>query len=227
MALTAQVENRISMVVDEMLSSVQAAANGITLTEILDHKNPIIRELFNMNADEYIWFFVMERVERSFVTKLGHVVEDIVRVLIESQGGTVVGRGKKDWQPYDLKFKLFEKEYWIEIKSILGQNKSNWQSIDANRQNAREHGVEFRLGVYYETAKRQKSEDDVLIGQAFWSFVGGAPDTQQLVFEKLRGRGRTFSLRSVVNERTQTLINEMHSHSNMRSIPHPDRVIPS
>ena len=209
MGLPTQVESRISIANDEMFLSVRDAVNGITLQEILEHKNPLIRELFSKNEEEYIWFFVMERAERSFVTKMGHLVENIVRALIESQGGTVVGSGKKDWQPYDLKFILHGKEYWMEIKSILGQNKSNWQGIEANRQMARNNGVEFRLGVYYETAKRQKPEDDVLIGEAFWSFVGGSPDTQQLVFDLLQGKGGVCSIRKIVEDQTHNLVRQL------------------
>src|SRR5262245_42160387 len=113
MALPGNVVEYISSALDGMFRSVRSAADNISLREILEEKNPLIRELFSETEEEYVGFFVMERVERSFVTTLGHVVEGIVRTLIGSQGGTVLGSGKKDWKPYDLKFLLHGVEYWM------------------------------------------------------------------------------------------------------------------
>jgi hypothetical protein len=82
---------------------------------------------------------------------------------------------------------------------------------EANRRLAQEQGREFRLGVYYSTAKKRVQADYVLVGQAFWAFVGGHPDTQQQVFELLRGKGRAFSIRSIVANRTRALVAELKS----------------
>jgi hypothetical protein len=127
MSIPKSVVEDISAALDGMFRSVRDAADKITLREILEEKNPLIRGLFNETAKEYVSFFVMERVERSLVTTPGHVVADIVWALIRAQNGDIIGSGERDWKPYDLKFVLDGRKYWREIKSILEQNSSNWK----------------------------------------------------------------------------------------------------
>jgi hypothetical protein len=149
----------------------------------------------------------MERVERSFVTRIGHMIEKLVELLVEGQGGEVLGK-KKDWKPYDLKFRLNDgKEYWVEIKSILNQNNSNWKTIRAHKENANKQGKEFRLCVYYRTSLNI-SDESIVVGKDFWSFVGGDADTETVLFRLITGIGREFSFLDLIQKKADILLEE-------------------
>ncbi|RUT01114.1 hypothetical protein DSM106972_071200 [Dulcicalothrix desertica PCC 7102] len=207
MALSSTIKGEISEYLESLIPSVIISLNKLTLKDILYHKNPLIREIFYDNPKEFISFFVMERVERSFVTTMDNVIENIVEILVKSQGGEIVGT-KKDWKPYDLKFRLPDgKEYWLEIKSILEQNNSNKRSITTYKDNAAEHGKEFRLCIYYPT-KLTSKEPHILIGKEFWSFVGGHDNTQSEVFNLIRYTAKNFSFKDLIDSRTELLLEE-------------------
>lgn len=207
MALSSTTKGEISEYLESLIPSVKASLNKLTLNDILHHKNPLIREMFHDNPKEFISFFVMERVERSFVTTIGNVIENIVEILVKSQDGEIVGT-KKDWKPYDLKFRLKDgKEYWLEIKSILEQNNSNKRSITTSRDNAAKQGKEFRLCIYYPTRLTSK-EEYILIGKEFWSFIGGDNSTQSEVFSLIRNTAKNFSFKDLIESRTELLLKE-------------------
>jgi hypothetical protein len=211
LALSTQTKYKISQYLESLIPSVINSVHQLTLDEIINHKNPLIREMFHHNPREFMTFFVMERVERSFVTLMGNMIEKIVEILVEAQGGEIIGT-RKDWRPYDLKFCSPDgKEYWLEIKSILQQNNSNLKSITVSRENAIKQGKEFRLCIYYPT-KNISKEDYILIGKEFWSFVGGDTATQLEVFNLIRNTARDFSFSSLVESRTQTLLEEYISN---------------
>ncbi len=207
MALSSTIKGEISEYLESLIPSVIASLNKLTLNEILHHKNPLVREMFYDTPKEFISFFVMERIERSFVTTMGNVIENIVEILVKSQGGEIVGT-KKDWKPYDLKFRLKDgKEYWLEIKSILEQNNSNKRSITTYKDNAAKQGKEFRLCIYYPT-KLTSKEEYILIGKEFWSFVGGHDSTQSEVFKLIRNTAKDFSFQDLIQNRTELLLKE-------------------
>ncbi|GAB1539930.1 hypothetical protein NUACC21_25990 [Scytonema sp. NUACC21] len=148
MALSIATQERINIYLRSLLPDVEKSVNNLSLKEIMEQKNPLVQQMFYNNPKEFITFFVMERVERSFVTLMGNMIEKIVEILVEGQRGEIIGT-KKDWKPYDLKFKLSDgKEYWVEIKSIINQNNSNKRSIDIHRAKALAQGKEFRLCIY-------------------------------------------------------------------------------
>jgi Type II restriction endonuclease EcoO109I len=143
LSLSVETKRKISKYLESLILSVIKSADGLTLKEIIHQKNPLIREMFYNNPEEFITFFVMERVERSFVTLMGNMIENIVEILVQAQGGEIIGT-KKSWKPYDLKFRLRDgKEYWLEIKSITGQNNSNLSSIKKNRDKAIQEAKNF------------------------------------------------------------------------------------
>ena len=98
MALSAQTKHEISEYLESLIPRVIESANKLTLKEIINKKNPLVREMFYDNPEEFITFFVMERVERSFVTLMGKIIENIVEILVQAQGGEIIGT-KKDWEP--------------------------------------------------------------------------------------------------------------------------------
>jgi hypothetical protein len=211
LALSAQTKHEISEYLESLIPRVIESANKLTLKEIINKKNPLVREMFYDNPEEFITFFVMERVERSFVTLMGKIIENIVEILVQSQGGEIIGT-KKDWEPYDLKCILPDgKEYWLEIKSITGQNNSNQNSINKYRDVAVKEGKEFRLCIYYPTKSNIKSNnkaDYILIGEEFWSFVGGDIATESYIFNLIRNIARDFSFTTLVRTRTEELLEE-------------------
>ncbi|MEB3178724.1 MAG: PmeII family type II restriction endonuclease [Nostocaceae cyanobacterium] len=210
--MSVETKRKISEYLESLIPGVQKSANSLTLKEIMNHKNPLVREMFHNNPQEFITFFVMERVERSFVTSMGNMIENIVEILVQSQGGEIIGT-KKDWQPYDLKFCLRDgKEYWLEIKSILNQNHSNKKTINLYKDNAIKQGKEFRLCIYYPT-KLLNKEDYVLVGKEFWSFVGGDEATQSEVFSLIRNTAKGFSFTALVHNRTEALLQEYNNPS--------------
>jgi hypothetical protein len=207
LALSSTTKGEIGKYLESLIPSVKASLNKLTLNDILHHKNPLIREMFYDNPQKFISFFVMERVERSFVTTMGNVIENIVEILVKSQGGEIVGK-KKDWKPYDLKFRLKDgKEYWLEIKSILEQNNSNKKSITTSKDNAAKQGKEFRLCIYYPT-KLTSKEEYILVGKEFWTFVGGDKNTQSEVFNLIRNTAKNFSFKDLIENRTEMLLQE-------------------
>ncbi len=142
------------------------------------------------------------------------MIEKVVKILVEGQGGEIIGN-KKDWKPYDLKFRLSDgKEYWLEIKSILNQNNSNNNSIAALRERTTSQGKEFRLCVYYHTNAVLQKDEHILVGQKFWSFVGGDINTESTVFQLIKGISEDFSFLDLVQERTKVLLQEYTEKSN-------------
>jgi Type II restriction endonuclease EcoO109I len=205
LTLSIQTKLKINQYLQSLIPAVIYSVNQLTLDEIINHKNPLIKEMFHNNPEELIAFFVMERVERSFVTHMGKMIENIVEILVQEQGGEILGT-KKDWKPYDLKFRLRDgKEYWLEIKSILNQNKSSKNSINISRKNALQQGKEFRLCIYYPT-KIINKENYILVGEEFWSFVGGDKSTQSEVFNLIRNTAQGFSFINLVKNRTEILL---------------------
>jgi len=215
--LTDTTKTEIENYFKSLLPNVESSVNNLKLKEIMEYKNPLVREMFCNNPQEFITFFVMERAERSFVTLMGNMIEKVVKILVEGQKGEIIG-DKKDWKPYDLKFRLSDgKEYWLEIKSILNQNNSNNNSIAALRERAVNQGKEFRLCVYYPTNAILQKHDYILVGRNFWSFVGGDINTESTVFELLKGISEDFSFFNLVQERTKVLLQE-YIHEN-QSVP--------
>ncbi len=207
LTLSAQTKYEINEYLQSLIPAVISSVNQLTLNEIINHKNPLIREMFHNNPKEFITFFVMERVERSFVTLMGNMIENIVEILVQEQGGEILST-RKDRKPYDLKFRLRNgKEYWLEIKSILNQNKSSKNSIHLSREKALKQGKEFRLCIYYPT-KIINKEDYILVGEEFWSFVGGDKTTQAEVFSLIRNTAKGFSFMTLVNNRVKILLEE-------------------
>jgi len=138
--LSIETRGEIDNYLKSFLPHVIKSLNKLSLKEIMEHKNPLVREMFHNNPEEFITFFVLERVERSFVTLMANMIEKIVEILVEGQGGEIIG-ATREWKPYDLKFRLSDgKEYWLEIKSILNQNNSNKRTIELHRENAIKQG---------------------------------------------------------------------------------------
>ena len=76
--ISAQTKNEINEYLESLIPAVISSVNRLSIDEIINHKNPLIREMFQNQPEEFITFFVMERVERSFVTHMGKVIEYIV-----------------------------------------------------------------------------------------------------------------------------------------------------
>jgi len=120
----------ISKFFDDLLTDTERKIQNETIASILENRNPVTLELFAENNDNCLYFLVCQRVTTSFSTRLGKVMEKLTEELIKAQGGQIMSSPK----PYDLKFKLSDgKEYWIEIKSIDGQNSSNRQTISERK----------------------------------------------------------------------------------------------
>ncbi|MHA1730859.1 MAG: hypothetical protein ACTSU5_02900 [Promethearchaeota archaeon] len=191
-----------------LLEGVRESVESMTLDEILERKNPLVRMIFARNPREYLFFFLAERAERSLVTRHGNVIESVVRKILEHRGAEIVGAGPADWKPFDLKFRLpGGAEYWIEIKSILGQNKSNLTEIRRIRGLAEGEGKQFRLCVYYDTKGVVPADlkPVTLVGREFWTFVGGSEGTRDRVFDVVEGLGEEFSLRAVIDAKVEEL----------------------
>ncbi|MBD2341440.1 hypothetical protein H6G64_31310 [Calothrix sp. FACHB-156] len=204
MALSLDTTSKITEIIKSLLPKVVKKVDKLSLKIIMEQKNPLVREIFSDNPQEFISFFVMQTAERSFVTLMGQMIENIVEILVEGQGGKIIGV-KKDWKPYDIKFTLNDgKEYWLEIKSILNQNKSSWDNIKEHREKALKDGKEFRLCVCYHT-NLNKKEDYILVGKDFWRFIGGHSDTESLVFQLIKETKNEFSFIDLVEERTNVI----------------------
>jgi hypothetical protein len=199
--------------VDLLLNGVRESVNDLTLREILNTKNPLLRLMFSENPREYLFLFIMQLAGRSIVTRFGNLIEEIFKELITLQGGEILGQ-KRDWKPYDLKFRLPDgNEYWIEIKSIVEQNNSAWNTINRLRNRANDAGKKFLLCIYYSTGKSPPSDlaDVTLIGKKLWQFIGGDETIQDDIFQILNRSGKDFSLRELINNHVEKLYNELEN----------------
>ena len=207
--------DQIQHLVIHLLDDVKSTINAMTLEEIQSKKNPLFRLIFSQNPREYLNLFVSERAERSLVTRFGHLIERVIQLLIVHQGGEILGKSN-EWKPYDLKFALpAQGEFWIEIKSILEQNKSNWAEILRLKENAVNQGKNFRLCIYYPSRTQAPAElaDVTLVGEDLWTFVGGASDIQDQIFAIISGLGADFSLHDIVAARVDQLLEELNQPS--------------
>lgn len=205
---------KIIQLFDDLIAGISGSANELTLDSIFAKSKPLTLELFANNVDEYIYFIVSQRVTKSFSTRLGVVIERVSAILVESQGGKIVA-GKPN--PFDLKFIHPDgKEYWVEIKSINAQNSSNIQTINERRKLAEAHGSVFHLCVYNDD--NICAEAYKLNGSQFWKLVGGYEDASKDMLKMLRGLAFKISIREIINNKVQELVQEHNMHLARTSI---------
>lgn len=193
--MTHEEENIILEIFEDLILGTKTKIQNESISTILENRTPVTAQLFSENISDYLYFVVCQRVTTSFSTRLGKVMEKICEELIKSQGGTIIKKPK----PYDLKFKLRDgKEYWIELKSIDGQNSSNRQTIEERKKNAEKKGKIFKLCIYNDETKFK--EDYKLNGNEFWNFILGEKNAQNKVFSLIKGKGINFSIKSIIEE---------------------------
>jgi len=187
-SFSADLTDKIRTILEEISSHVEKIIGSLTLDEI--QLKPFDNALFSDNRDSLLFHHVMQRMTRSFVTKLGQNMEDIARVILESSGATNI-RWRKQAEPFDIKFNHHNgtDEYWIEMKSIFGQNKSNQATIDSEAEKAKREGKKFLLCVYNEN---REDKDGILSGPDFWNFIGDDDETWKNLSLLLREEGRKF-----------------------------------
>ena len=179
---------KIKEIFDNISTHVEDKIDSITLDEI--QLKPFDNALFSDNFDSLLFHHVMQRMTRSFVTKLGKDMEDIAREILVSSGATDI-RWKKEAEPFDLKFNHSNgtDEFWIEMKSIFGQNKSNQKTIDSEAKKAKKAGKKFLLCVYNED---KEDSDETLSGPDFWNFIGDDDETWENLSSLLKEEGKNY-----------------------------------
>ena len=179
---------KIKGIFDGISTHVENKIDSLTLDEI--QLKPFDNALFSDNFDSLLYHHVMQRMTRSFVTKLGQDMEAIAREILESSGATDI-RWKTQAEPFDLKFNHPNgtDEYWIEMKSIFGQNKSNQKTIDSEAKKARRAGKKFLLCVYNED---RVDTNEILSGPNFWNFIGNDDETWKNLSSLLKEEGKNF-----------------------------------
>lgn len=193
----------ISNIFEELIKGTKAKIESETITTILENRTPVTVQLFSKNISDYLYFVVCQRVTTSFSTRLGKVMEKLCEELVKFQGGSIIKKPK----PYDLKFKLKDgKEYWIELKSIDGQNSSNKQTIEERKKYAEKRGKIFKLCIYNDETKFK--EDYKLNGKDFWDFILGEKNAQEIVFSIINGIGVDFSIKKIIDENYSRLLKE-------------------
>tara|TARA_Y100000746_G_C15328111_1_gene376566 strand:- start:189 stop:815 length:627 start_codon:yes stop_codon:yes gene_type:complete len=179
--------DKINNVIEDIILHVENKLDSLKLEEI--ESKPLDNALFSDDIDSLLYLHVMQRMTRSFVTKLGLGMESIAKHILESSGATNI-RWNRDAKPFDIKFNHINgDEYWIEMKSIFGQNKSNQETIDNEAEKATEAGKKFLLCVYNEN---REDNDGVLSGPEFWNFIGNDDDTWKNLSSLLNEVGSNF-----------------------------------
>jgi hypothetical protein len=188
----AGVKEKISKIISQVYRHVEIKVASLTIEEI--KQKPFDNALFSNNRDSLLFHHVMQRMTRSFSTKLGIEMESIAKEILRSSGATEI-RWKREAQPFDIKFKHKngEDEYWIEMKSIFGQNKSNQQTIDQEAEKASGAGKKFLLCVYNEN---KEDDEGVLSGPDFWNFIGNDEETWNKLSSILKNEGLKFDFES-------------------------------
>mgnify|MGYP002619788446 CR=1 FL=1 len=193
------VTRNFSSLVTETRSKIEKE----TIQTILGNRTPLTVNLFSDNISDYLYFLVCQRVTTSFSTRLGKVIEKLCEDLVTYRGGQIIQNPK----PYDLKFILNNtEEYWIEIKSIGGQNSSNKQTILERKMSAEDQGKNFRLCMYNDD--KEFKDDYILNGKQFWNFILGENDSLDKIFKLLKGKGIDLSFQTIIEENFNRLKSE-------------------
>ncbi len=180
---------------NDLVSVTKSKIGKETVASILGKRVPLTTKLFEDNISDLLYFLVCQRVTTSFSTRLGKVIENLCKELIKYRGGKIIDKPN----PFDLKFILNDnEEYWIEIKSIDGQNSSNKQSIADRKKLAEDNGKIFKLCIYNDD--KQFDQDYKLNGQQFWDFILGEENSQDKIFSLIKGKGIDLSVKNIIEE---------------------------
>ena len=200
-SFSADLTDKISSIIEEISFHVENKIGSLTLDEI--QLKPFDNALFSDNLDSLLFHHIMQRMTRSFVTKLGQDMEAIAREILESSGATNI-RWKKQAEPFDIKYNHPNgiDEYWIEMKSIFGQNKSNQATIDAEAEKASRAGKKFLLCVYNEN---REDSDGILSGPNFWNFIGDDDETWENLCLILSEEGKNFNFEDWATQAVERL----------------------
>lgn len=186
-----------------LVKETKAKIENETINSILGERTPLTVSLFESNIDDYLYFLVCQRVTTSFSTRLGKAVEQLCEDLIRYRNGTIIENPK----PFDLKFTLNNtEEYWIEIKSIKGQNSSNRQTIIERKNGAEVLGKIFRLCIYNDNTNFE--EDYILNAKQFWDFILGENDSMEKIHSILSGKGIDLNFKTIIDDNFQRLKSE-------------------
>ncbi len=198
------ISDRIRPLIEGFFLTVGKSIDDVTLEKLETQKNPFIKAMFKTKY-EYILFFLNEKAERAVVTKFGTVMEKIAAEFIKENNGEILKIGT-DAKPFDLKFRIRNQEIWMEMKSILEQNKSNNETIRKNKIEAENNNVKFILGIYYQT-KMKANEDHVLYGDEFWKFIGGK-ESKNIVIKIMEDVGNNYSIKDMVEKKAEILLGQ-------------------
>ena len=175
--------------------------DGIT-NDIITNK-PVDEAIYFGRRNEQIFYRVIQTVSTSFSTRLGQKMENIAKCILEAGGSTDI-KSKNEAKPVDLKFFHPDGyEYWVEMKSIFGQNKSNSATIEKEKKIAKEAGKRFLLCVYNED---KEDDDETLSGPSFWNFIGNDDDTWDNLSKIFESEGKRFNLSEIVNQKIEHLM---------------------
>ena len=202
-AISVSKKIQIKKILSDLSKAMAEKTNAIGIQDFTG--TPFTDQLFSQNKESHIFYVVSQRITRSFVTKLGIDMEMIALLILEDGGSTNI-RTKEDAKPFDLKFKHPDgNEYWVEMKSIFGQNKSNSQTIREEARKARGAGKKFLLCVYNEN---KEDKDEVLSGPDFWNFIGNDTRTWDELSEILTEAGKHIQFEKLINPKIDLLMKE-------------------
>jgi len=192
--------DKIIKILAELEEGLHKKIENITV-DIINNK-PVDEALYFGRKNEQIFYRVVQTVSTSFSTRLGLKMEEIALCVLEAGGSTDI-KTKKEAKPVDLKFTHPDgHEYWIEMKSIFGQNKSNNATIEKEKKKAKKAGKKFLLCVYNED---KEDGDETKSGRDFWNFIGHDDDTWANLSKILTDEGERFNLSEIIRNKIDEL----------------------
>ena len=191
---------KIIKILAELEEGLLEKVESITV-DIINNK-PVDEALYFGRKNEQIFYRVVQTVSTSFSTRLGIRMEEIALCILEAGGSTNI-QSKREAKPVDLKFSHPDGNgYWIEMKSIFTQNKSNSTTIDKSAEEAKKAGKKFVLGVYNEDKDDKGYQKS---GKDFWNFIGNDEDTWDNLFKILKDEGGRFNLSEIIKNKIDDL----------------------
>jgi len=211
-ALSEPTRQKIKSLFNDFRQKMEHKGLELNLDDINSGIKPMTEAIFKNNFPDYIHLMVAQRISGSFSGILGNLVEPLSQAIITGSGGKIVDGNPK---PFDLKFThLNGDEYWVELKSIDGQNKSNKETIGKNRKDAIEQGKKFLLCIY--NNEKQDKKDWIISGANYWNFIGNNASTWEELEKLLSQFGEDFKIASIIENRVKELNEENISKDSER-----------